>query len=131
MIFAVSANQTFEYVPEADAKSDNPTTFTLRTLKARELVAIEDKVTRLSQSEDSDEVTISVFSGTQSYLALKAGLRGWSNFLLEDGNEAPFKADRSGTPKDATIDYIPTELRQELANEILKRSNMTEDERKN
>jgi len=131
MIFAVSTKQTFDYVPESDRKSDTPTTFKLRTLTARELVAIEDRVTRLSQTENSDEVSISVFSGTQSLLALRYGLRGWENFSLPDGSEVKFKADRNGTPKDVTIDFIPSEIRQELSTAILDRSRLAEEETKN
>ena len=131
MIFAVCPDTTFEYVPESDRDSENPTAFSLRTLTIRELTKIEDKVTRVSQNENTEEVTISVFTGTQSLESLRAGLRGWKNFCDAKGNEIEFVADKKGIPKDETLSLIPADIRQELSSEILSRSRVTESERKN
>lgn len=131
MIFAVSPNQTFEYILEEDRKSDEPTVFTLRTLTARELCKIEDKVTRLSQNPDNkDEVTISLYSGTQSLEAILAGLRGWKNFKNVNGEDVPFKADKKGVPKEETLDLLPSDARSELSGVILARSRVTEEDGK-
>lgn len=130
MLFAVSANQTFEYVIEREKDVENPTVFVLRSLTAGELAAIEDKVTQLHQT-DGEEMTVSIFTGRQSIMALRAGLRGWRNFCFENGSEVPFKSDKKGVPVEETLDCIPVEVRQELANEILSKTRVKEDEAKN
>jgi hypothetical protein len=131
MLFAVSANQVFEYVCERERDVENPTVFVLRSLTARELGGIEDKVTQLNQGKDGENVTVSIFTGTQSLMALRAGLRGWKNFMVDADTPAQFQTNKAGVPTDETLDLIPAEVRQELANEILAKTRIKEDDAKN
>lgn len=67
------------------------------------------------------------FSGRVAVRILEAALVGWENLTdPDDGKPIPYP-DKVGT----AIEHIPGAIRAELATEVLKRSTITEDEKKN
>jgi hypothetical protein len=79
-------------------------------------------------SRDSD--AISYRSGTQTMKILTHGVRGWRNFNDKDGNAVEWKSAGGRPPKmqEACIDYLTPKQRTELANAIVRGSDVEEEE---
>ena len=100
------------YTPESEKESANPTRFKLRPLTPAE------------------KESVTVYENGQFQIpprnygqVLRMGLVDWDNFL--DNRDKPVKCTF------VNHDRIPSEIRLELAGEILTRSNIDEDEEKN
>lgn len=145
-IKGISMDSTLEYVSDLDSAKgtdrelDDGTRFILGTLTSRVQTGIRDKSTAFRQDQDGDEVGLTAeFRPNEStYLTVQFGLKGWKNFLEQDGeNEIPFKTiQRQFGGKTYTVvspesmDRLGLELTRELAGEIDKLNQPTQEEAK-
>lgn len=127
---ALSARVPFPYVPQADRAlpKEQQTEFLLRPLSFLERAYVDDESWQFS-----GDGTAQLMRGTRRRLALLGGLVGWSNFdgvpfVTEKANVGGVTAER---PTEATIERIPLDVQQELAEAILDASKLSDGDRKN
>ncbi len=109
------------YVTNADKDDPNPTRFLLRGLTSREKINL---LTRI----DIDPATGNAkMNGSILDDILAAALTGWENFKDGAGHEVAY--DRKN--RSANLDRLPPEVLNELAMEIMRRSGIVEDDKKN
>lgn len=115
---AVSSSSTFEYVLEENRedKPEDQAVFLLRP----PTVAEDEKY--LNNAGTLAKI------GTKAHEMLRAHLRGWRNFLAEDGTEVEFEARKSGEPADSSLEAIPIRYRVELMNAITSRGRVADSE---
>lgn len=116
MIQAIPQLIAINYTPRADQGSDNPTTFKLRPLDGLQYMEVMHELT---ESKGSG-VRI---SAAGKLLALKYGLADWNNFNDAQGNAIPFSP--------VNFKLIPPVILNELAIEIMNRSEFGEGDQKN
>jgi hypothetical protein len=104
------------YTPECEKGVDDPTRFKLKPLDGKEYMEIMSEFRR----EESGEFTI---SSRGLHAALKYGLVGWENFMDSHGKDVKYSPHNLGK--------VPPIILQELAGEIINRSELGETERKN
>lgn len=130
-MIAIDPRETWDYVLKAERETADPTVFVLGVLKVADEAALQD---RLAVIKDG---ATTIASGTHTLEVLRRGLRGWRGFRFTDGRDVPFECDRGrmsggiAAPTDATLDYLPPDVRKELAEAIIERNRITEPERKN
>lgn len=132
------SKENWSYTLRADLAlpPERRTQFHLRRLPNKAMTALQNLATYSTKSSD-----ITVATGTQKWVALKAGLEGWSNFLMPDGSEAPFR--RTEGPRtvhgvevlnpvsDETLELLSFEDAMELADAIVTGNTLTQDDAKN
>lgn len=130
-MIAIDPRETWDYVLKAERETADPTVFVLGVLKVADEAALQD---RLAVIKDG---ATTIASGTHTLEVLRRGLRGWRGFRFTDGRDVPFetnnglKRDGVAPATDATLDYLPPDVRKELAEAIIERNRITEPERKN
>lgn len=123
-MIALSAREEWDYVLVDDRGTDSPTTFRLRPLRLLERIEVENII--------SESVGAKAYKyGTVNLKLLRAGLVGWTAMKDARGVNVPFVADPDGTVRDDALERLPSTVCMELANEILTRSTMSADDRKN
>jgi hypothetical protein len=122
-MIAISRKDREKYVPEGERGKGSPASFLLGPPTMQQIVGIEELIYR----EGGDVRPL----GQLGYQLLRAGLKGWEGVTIEGGASAPFELDGDGCPTDDTLAALPAILRAEVALQIFKRLNMTEDDRKN
>lgn len=115
-ITAISKLTAEDYIAQSDREDESPTRFRLRPLNGLQYMEV---ISELSRGDDG-QLRI---SGKGMKLALQYGLVGWSNFRDSDGKEIKFNP--------VNVEKIPPVILSELAGEIINRSEIGEDERKN
>ena len=127
-----------EYILKAERElpEDEQTVWLLRSLDLDVSAQIQDRLVQLVGSLAGDEEPRTlVFSGTQEVTILLNGLIGWRNFCEEGGAPIPFPdLGRFNRNRDALKEWlarIPPEARSELAQEIVGRSRLGQEERGN
>jgi hypothetical protein len=60
---------------------------------------------------------------------LRCGLKGWRNVCYSDGKEVPFEKDAAGRPTDVTLSHLPSSVRIELRDEVLRRARLSESDK--
>lgn len=97
----------------------------------------ELEIPRGARLDEMDMIPVQITAGRQKALAVYYGLRGWENFMDEVGNAVPFKAVTESvagvTVRHASwesVNRIPSEIRRELANEIMRLHGLKESEKK-
>ena len=128
MPIALDPKQTFSFVlkDDLDLPEDQRTTFTLRGLTVSEEAMVTDSMIAATSSADE----FSLRTGTHQLTVLRLGLKGWTNFNDAEGKPVAFEVAK-GHPKHVTddaLDRILPRHRQEIANAILERGTVTEDE---
>lgn len=132
MVIARSTRENIPYVIEAerDLKDESKkTTFLIAVLPNHIMLQLME-FERLGKQKSLVE------------LALAAGLRGWSNFPDEAGNETPFVRDDGRSRlmhgvkvqdpvKAATLEVLPASLLIELTNAVITANQLALDEAKN
>lgn len=138
MAVARTTRETFDFVLEADRAlpPEQQTVFHLRSLSQATMMAIENLMTI-----DPSMATMSLRSGDQKLLVLRAGLAGWTRFMDADGVEVPFRAEpgrRSvfGTSIDSPaamecIERLRTSDAREIADAIILGNQLTKTDVKN
>jgi hypothetical protein len=122
-MIAISRKDRDRYVPEGERGKAGAAAFLLGPPTMQQLIEIEE----LAHGGDG---TIRPL-GRMGYLLLRAGLKGWEGVTIEGGAAAPFEVGADGCATDDTIASLPGLLRAELAMEIFRRANVTDDDRKN
>lgn len=107
----------FWYTPEPEKDKDNPTRFHLKPLDGVEMFEVKSRVS----FEDGNLV----ISAGCARSVLRAALLGWENFADAAG-PVTFNENRANN-----LARLPVELVDDLFNAILKRSAISETERKN
>ena len=117
-ITAISKLTAEDYVPESDRDSDadDQTSFSLKPLNGMQY---REVIAELKTDGDGE----SSLTGQGLKLAIKYGLAGWENF--SDENEKVLKFNKLNVSK------IPPIILTELAGEIINRSEVGAEERKN
>ena len=118
MALQITSNyqNNYEYIPLSERGEKHPFTVKLRRLGLELLAFTKDSTFNINQDQS---YTMKINS--QNLIALKNGLIGWKNISNDDG-EVVFKMD--GNVADAgCLEYLPVELRTEIANVILALSN--------
>ena len=136
MAIALDPNRTFDYVLKCDRglPREQQSVFHIRPLSALEMRHLKNAALTI------DQVTQQAHSylGDLRYLALRAGLVGWSNFKRADGTEAVFERTRQNllgrsgeVVTDACLDLLRDEWRDELAEAVQEFNTLTRDDAKN
>lgn len=132
MPVAVSPEYEWEYVLREERAHASPTVFILGVLSASAEAAIEDALVKVSPDRSMTAAT-----GSHVMAVLRSGLRGWRNFRDATGSEVPFPTSkatmRNGRPTitDDGLTMLSPRHRKELADAIIERNTITEDEEKN
>lgn len=136
MPIALSLNEVREYqlksdrLPSGETDPDG-TVFLLGQLTPKDEANIMDKLTSIPVRRDGAEASdASINLGSQINEALRLGLRGWRNFLDENGNDVPFPS-AGGRPLRCNVDglyVLSPEHRRELGNEIMTGQEVTTSE---
>ena len=115
-ITAISRLIAEDYVTEGDRGSDEPTSFSLKPLNGMQYMEV---IAELKTNGDGE----ASLTGEGLKLAIKYGLVGWKNFCDEDGANLKFNK--------LSVTFIPPTILAELASEIISRSEVGAEERKN
>lgn len=103
----------YEYIPLSDRDEQHKTVFVLRPLSTRQRI----------------DVTASLVSGSELMFmqkVLRYGMVTWRGLKDADGNDVPFSKNQ-----DENFDNLSVPLVNEVAQEIMAASELTEDDRKN
>lgn len=120
MAIAIVPEKRWPYVLKADRDKpvEQQTTFHLKALSRREMAVVlstigNDKPVHAQQA------------------AMELGIAGWDNYPHpETGAPIPFET-KDGKPDPANLEWIPFDLWDELSTAIIKRNELTEEDRKN
>lgn len=128
MIQAIDPKSPFKYIPkcERDKPAEEQSAFFLRPLTARQNAVMQDKISEICTDKNRKEAVIRVHSGSQVLSALEMGLVGWENFKGVDGKDIPFRAGA-----EEMFDYIPADVRRELAEVVIEGRELPEIAEKN
>lgn len=120
-ITAIHPDQTWEFIPESDRESGDPTTFILAPLSAIELGQCNIKASGEGFGLDLNSANEIV----------RRALKGARNFLDMEGNEVNLRI-MKGRPLDIpTVRKIPPGVVLELAGEVMRVTYATGDDLKN
>lgn len=142
MIRGIKLDSTRNFVSslDPDKGTDKATVFEIGSLDSRIMGRITDKATTMSinPNRPDEEVDTTVNASEVAFETVQYGLRGWKNFVDEDGNEIPFKTvkrNHGGTSyrvvDEEVLKLLPRAIIGELANEIRKDNELSEAEAKN
>lgn len=104
------------YTPECEKDEENPTRFNLRPLDGLEYMEVIAEVTKLESGDFS-------ISSRGMQKAIRSGVVGWENFLGSNGKDIKFSPHN--------INKIPPLILQELASEVIERSELGAEAEKN
>lgn len=136
MIKALSKNSVRDFISSQDSE-DSPTIWKIGSLTAEQRALVKDVSTEVvhDESRGDNGVVINYKANKAAYAACRLGLKGVENFLDEDGNEIVINL-QSGivsgikgelVPVEA-MNRIPSTIIQELSEQILGDSYLTEEE---
>ena len=141
MLTGIDVTATRKYVSKLDPDKENPTVFHLGYLDPALRAELDDESSsfKLSSTNPKDPADIKINYNKRQLMAIKYGLKGLENFLdPQTKKPVDFKCETircAGNMRDTVPDRIiamfPSELRTELAEEILNESKLSEEERKN
>lgn len=115
---AVSSTETFDYVLEENREDpvEQQAVFELRPPTVAEDERYMNSAGALARI------------GTKVNEMLRKHLRGWRNFVGDDGEEAPFETGSKGFPTDRTLERLSLRHRMELMNAITSRGRVADSE---
>jgi len=105
-----------KYIPESQKNETPPAEFTLKPLTGLEYMEVMSEMYR----DDKGQIHM---PGTALTLAINYGLKGWKNFIDEDGEDVGFSKQ--------AIAFLPAVELSELADKIIAISELGVAERKN
>ncbi len=122
---------------DAEKDSGEQTVFTLGTLSNRLLSYLSDKATTFKGTSESD-VEASIMNASLAIEIVKYGVRDIRNLPDKDGNTIPFETQKAcihgmdvRAIKPHILDVLPKAIVMEVADELQKRNDLSEDEAKN
>lgn len=141
-IKAINLSKVIEHVLSFDdeAGTDKATKFTIGALDARVFSVIKDKATSLPVSAftNPEGAMASLNMNQTNFEVVVFGLRGWNNFLDDNGNQVQFRTVNTNlggklylTADPDQVALLPDEAISELASKIMDFNAPTEEERKN
>lgn len=141
MLTGISIFESKPYVSKFDHDKTNPTTFHIGALDPFTRAYIDDQSTtfKISSKNPNDMADANISAAKRNILAVKFGLRGLDNFA-DPQTLKPVKFDtisfsvngkNVNAVSDEIIKLFPTQLIDELANEILIANKLSEEETKN
>lgn len=134
---AITRNRVRQFESDFDdAKgTDQATVFTVGALSPRLSAMIRDKSTSIGASASSEETTVNVNINSANLEFVRYGLKGWTNFVDEDGNLVEFTTSRdkdgNEVASEESISALAEPVIQELAREINDFNTLSEKQRKN
>lgn len=141
--FSVSIDPAFEKAVDGKRgklkDGAEATVFTLGTLTARVQVYLRDQATKFKPDPDNDDKVIAEFNpNAAAYETVRFGLKGWSGFTDEDGNELKIShvdkqlAGRTyKVVNEESMDLLHADVIRELSEELTKVNTLSETESKN
>ncbi len=140
-LVGLRSDSTRDFQVNADPGKGTPdaTVFELGTLTARVQVYLRDQSTKFKPDPDNEgEVIAEFLPNFSAFETVRFGLRGWTNFKDEDGNDIKFKTVKkvlSGREYDvveeAAMDWLHADVIRELSEELTKVNTLSEKESKN
>lgn len=136
MAIALDPNRTFDYVLKCERAlpREQQTTFHIRPLTAMEMRHLKNAAVSIDQLTQQARS----YLGDLRWLALKAGLVGWTNFKRADGTDVLCEKTRQNVlgrntecVTDACLDLLQDEWRDELAEAVQEFNTLTRDDAKN
>lgn len=136
-IKALNLTRTRKFISKSDTGPDaEKTVWLLGTLSSRDIGRIRDSASSFEidtsqkgadgKSTSPDKMTTNVERSKMNMEAVRLGLRGWENFLDDDGEPIKFvtkKLDIGGKVREVipmdVLDIIPADLITELADALL------------
>jgi hypothetical protein len=140
-IKGLSLNAERNYISKLDKPSEgeSPTTWIIGSLDSRILGMLQDKATtvKVNTAAPEDEVATQVNGKAFNFEVCQFGLRGWTNFKAESGDDIPYKAvklNRGGKSymvvDSESLSLIPGGVIEELAEQIMKDNQLSTTEGK-
>lgn len=139
MLKAFDVNQIRRYSLKGDT-GENPTVFLLGVIDSRLFYFLRDRSKSFGLNTQGDDApaTINLELDQYSYKVVKYGLRGWENFEHADGSPVKFATRNESIPgvgprtglTDQALDFLKPYIK-ELAEEILKDNEVSEQDEKN
>lgn len=111
-MIVVNPNEPIEY----RLQDGDPAVFLIRPMT----VAMEKRIAAMAGRATSFHIEV-----------LRLGLAGWDGVTDAEGNAIPFATDKNDHPTDDTLNYLPMNVRAELAIAIVKTGRVDEDDLKN
>lgn len=141
MIKPINVGETFEYVLKMEKNDSDPTVFILSILDSIIKTKLKDlgMVYRYNPDAPKDSVAEAKMNIAEQELEfVRFGLKGIKNFMDKNGNEIKFKMinRRIGNTdyeivSDETLKVIPRFAINEIANELMQKNEISEEEEKN
>ena len=121
-----------------DAKgTDDATVFVLGTLSNRLLSYLQDKATTFKGTDETN-VEASIMNSSLAIEVFKYGVRDIRNLPDAEGKMIPFEAQKKNihgidvkAVKSCILDVLPKAIVMEVADELQKRNELSEDDAKN
>lgn len=141
-IVGLSLEATRDYYSKHDPDRGSPqaTKFVIRTLDSRVMAALRDKGTTVmvDPTRPDDEVSTTINLNEVEFMTVQFGLEGWENLVDENGQHIPFRTEgRRLGGKSYQVAHpdilcrVPGAVIKELAAEINRVNDLTEEEEKN
>ena len=137
----LGSTKDYQSIYDSEKGSADATVFVLGTLDSRIMGKIRDLATTVtfnSPTRMSDEAQTTINSNEVAFNTVLYGLRGWKNFKDAKGNDIPFttlERRHSGALYNIAdpeiIKTLPTEIIQELAEQIRSANEVKEVDAKN
>ena len=122
---------------DAEKDSEDATVFTLGTLSNRLLSFLTDKATTFKGTSE-ENVEASIMNASLAIEIVKYGLRGVRNLPDHEGNAIKFETQKACVHgmdvraiKSHILDVLPKVVVMELADELQKRNDLSEEDAKN
>jgi len=111
---AIDPNRMIDYIPkeDRDKAKDEQTIFNVKFLTSGSNATLRDETYDVVGTGKQRKEMLK--TGTTELKSLKLGLKGWSNFVDNDGEPVPF----DGENIDKMIDMIPPIVRTEISDFI-------------
>lgn len=141
MLTGINIGETKKYISRFDPDKENPTVFHIGILDAQVKDRIEDEATSfaVSSSMPNDNASVSVNFNRRNYLMLQFGLKNVENFN-DPGTGKPLRFETIAKAMggksynvvtDEILSMLPSRVRKELAEEIMRENTLSDDEIKN
>jgi hypothetical protein len=140
-MFGINRYETRQYVSTFETDKNNPTIFELGMIDPEVSSDLTDESSsfKISSKDPDDRATVQVLLNRRNLMLLRFGLKNVSN-LIDPQTQKPIKFDTVAyalngksynIASSEVIASIPMKVRQELVDEILRDSALSEDEIKN
>ncbi len=133
----LDAEWDFQSKKDSAKGTDDATVFVLGTLSNRLLSYLQDKATTFKGTSEED-VEASIMNASLAIEIFKYGVRNIRNLPDAEGNAIPFEVQKQNVHgiavravKSCILDVIPKVVIMEVADEIQKQNELSEDEAKN